>query len=277
MRNKNFKIKTRNTDKTNPIEGKSQAHKSDCDNFSKSVIKDTVCDVNVVGDKNTIGVKNAVDDRNIVDDNSVGNQTPLADNNNVTESTAPVFPQQAHDEYKKQTKKVSVINKLSAVWTIISTIYAIVTTCLFIAKGWVSHVASIVLVSILAVYVCVFIVLVALAVKDIKGGTKRVKLYKKTLKIFKTVASIVLLSLTAVSMVGMSVEGIDQIMKLLAFIITFIVAIVQLGLKIALLIVKLIQMKIAKNFKVEYYKFVDGRKKKKGVMLKLKERKYKEQ
>ena len=59
-------------------------------------------------------------------------------------------------EIEKRQKKATVINKLSAVWTLLSTVYAIASTCLFIAKGWVADTASIVLVSILAVYVCVY-------------------------------------------------------------------------------------------------------------------------
>ncbi len=179
-------------------------------------------------------------------------------------------------EIEKRQKKATVINKLSAVWTLLSTVYAIASTCLFIAKGWVADTASIVLVSILAVYVCVFIVLVVMTFKDVKGGTKRVKTYKKTLKIFKAAANIILLSIAAVSMVGMSFEGFDVIAKFIVFILTFVIAAVQLGLGVAQLIIKFLRVRIAKKFKVEFVKFVDGKKKKKSVLYKLKENKYKD-
>lgn len=198
-------------------------------------------------------------------------------------TTAPQTDSRVHDEVLnaqsdlvKHDKKSSVVTKLSAIWTILSTLYAIVTTGIFIGRGWISHIASIVLLSILAVYICVFIVLVVFTFKDAKGGSKQVKIYRKTLKIFKAIANVVLLSLTAVSMVGMSLEGIDQIAKLIFFIITFVVAVIQLALKITLFVMKLIRMMIAKAFKVEFYKFVDGKQKKKGIVSKVKESRYKQ-
>lgn len=193
----------------------------------------------------------------------------------ITEDELKEAAIQKQDELQKQDKKSSVVTKISAVWTIIFTLYAIVTTGIFIGRGWVSHVASIVLASILGVYVCIFIVLVVFTFKDAKGGTKQVKLYRKTLKIFKAIANVVLLSLSAVSMVGMSFEGIDQVAKLIFFIATFVVAVIQLGLKVTLFVMKLIRMKIAKAFKVEFYQFVDGRKKRKSIAMKYKESKYK--
>ncbi len=194
----------------------------------------------------------------------------------ITEDGLKEAALQKQDELQKQDKKSSVVTKISAVWTIISTLYAIATTGIFIGRGWVSHVASIVLACILGVYVCVFIVLVVFTFKDAKGGTKQVKLYRKTLKIFKAIANVVLLSLAAVSMVGMSFKGIDQVAKLIFFIATFVVAVIQLGLKVTLFAMKLIRMRIAKAFKVEFYKFVDGRKKRKSVAMKYKESRYKQ-
>lgn len=197
--------------------------------------------------------------------------------------TVPPSDTQPNDEVTKaqselvsHDKKSSVVTKLSAIWSILTTLYAIVTTGIFIGRGWISHVVSIVLVSILAVYICVFIVLIVFTFKDAKGGAKQVNIYRKTLKIFKAIANIVLLSLTAVSMVGMSLEGINQIAKLIFFIFTFIVGVIQLALKITMFVMKLIRMRIAKAFKVEYYRFVDGRQKKKGVVSKVKESRYKQ-
>ena len=182
----------------------------------------------------------------------------------------------AQNELVKQDKKSSKISKISAIWTIISTIYAIVTTGIFIGRGWVSQIAAIVLLCILGVYICVFIVLVVVTFKDAKGGATQVKMYKKTLGIFKAIANVVLLSFTAVSMVGMSLEGVDGVLKLIMFIVTFAVGVVQLGLKITLFVMKLIRIQIAKKFKVEFYKFVDGKRKKKSLALKIEESRYKQ-
>lgn len=178
-------------------------------------------------------------------------------------------------ELDRQGKKTFILTKLSAIWTLISTVYAIASTCLFIARGWLSNAVSIVLACILAVYVAVFITLAIMTFKDFKSGKKRVKLYKKTLKIFKAAANIILLSITAVSMVGMSVNGLNDVAKLIAFIITFVVAVIQLGLSVSLLIMKLFKSYITKKFKVEIVRFVDGKKKKKSVAHRLQENKYK--
>ncbi|MDE7372564.1 MAG: hypothetical protein K2N18_00715 [Clostridia bacterium] len=180
------------------------------------------------------------------------------------------------NEIYKREKKATVLNKVSAIWTLLTTLYAIASTCLFIAKGWLGSAVSIVLICILAVYVVVFIVLAVMTFKDVKGGAKRVKTYKKLLKIFKAVANIVLLSITAVSMVGMSLVGFDAVSKWVAFIVTFAVAVIQLGLKIAMLAMKLAKSYVAKRFKVEYFSFVDGRKQKKSAMQKFKESRYKD-
>ena len=198
-------------------------------------------------------------------------------------TTAEVDPEESvrltdsvQKELDKREKKASLVNKLSAIWTLLSTVYAIASTCLFIAKGWLSDVTSIVLGCILGVYVCVFIVLAVMTCKDVKGGAQRVKMYKKLLKIFKAVANVVLLSITAVSMVGMSLEGIDAVSKLVLFIITFVVAVIQLGLKVASLILKIVRVRVSKKFKVEIVRFVDGKKQKKSASAKLKESKYKD-
>lgn len=174
----------------------------------------------------------------------------------------------------ERAKKVGTLAKFSAVFTVISTLYAIVSTCLFIAKGWVSGTVSIVLACILAVYVAVFIVLVVATVKDVKGGTKRIKNYKKFLKIFKALANLIFLCLVAVSMAGMSVAGLKDIARIVSFSVTFAVAVVQLGLKIALLIMRGMRARISKRFKVRIVKFVNGKEMKKGASAKIKERRY---
>lgn len=195
---------------------------------------------------------------------------------NTSQEQAAIEKAAIEQARKKREKKVGVISKVSAVWTLLSTLYAIASTCFFIAKGWVTHTVSIVLAVILAVYVIVFVVLAVMTVKDVKGGKKRIKNYKKALKIFKAVANIIFLSLTAVSMVGISVTGFKEIAKIVWFALSFAVAVIQLGLKISLLILKAVRVHISRRFKVEFVRYVNGKKTKKGVRTKLKERGYKE-
>lgn len=192
-----------------------------------------------------------------------------------SERTQPLA-ESVQDEIYKREKKATVLNKVSAIWTLLTTLYAIASTCLFIAKGWLGGAVSIVLICILALYVVVFIGLAVMMFKDFRSGAKRVKTFKKLLKIFKAVANIILLIITAVSTVGMSLGGFDAISKLIAFIITFAVAVIQLGLNIALLAMKLAKSYVAKRFKVEYVSFVDGRKQKKSIAQKFKESRYKD-
>ncbi|MCM1394462.1 MAG: hypothetical protein NC179_06170, partial [[Eubacterium] siraeum] len=124
--------------------------------------------------------------------------------------------------------------------------------------------------------VVVFVVLAVMTFKDFKGGAKRVRIYKKLLKIFKAVANVVLLAVSAVSMAGMGLKGIDAAAKIVAFSITFAVALVQLGLKVAAFAMKIAKTQISKKFKVEFVKFVDGEMQKKSATSRLKERRYKD-
>ena len=177
----------------------------------------------------------------------------------------------------EEEKRISVLSKISLVWTVISTVYAIVSTCLFVARGWVSGVASYVLVGVLSLYVIVFIVLIVLTVRNPKNCKRNVGLYKKLLKIFKLTANVVFLVLTAISLASIAVVGLDGVFKWIAFILSFAVALVQLGLKVVLLVSKLARMSVARKFKVEVVSFVDGRKQKKNLRAKLEEKKYRDE
>lgn len=176
----------------------------------------------------------------------------------------------------KEDKKISVISKLSLIWTVISTVYAIFSTCLFIARGWVPNTVSYVLVGVLALYVVVFILLIVLTVRNPKYGKRNVGLYKKLLKIFKAIANIAFLVLTAISLAGMTIVGMQGVMKWILFCASFAVALIQLGLKVVLLAIKIGRMYVASKFKVEIVNFVDGKKQKKNLRAKLQENKYKE-
>jgi len=175
----------------------------------------------------------------------------------------------------KQQKKASVVNRIGMLWTLLSTVYAIFSTCVFIARGWVPHTVTYVLIGVLCAYVIAFIVLCVLSFKDPKSGKKHTKTYKKTLKIFKAIVNIVFLALTALSMVGMTMTGMN-VVKIIVFSLTFLVAAIQLGLSIARLLLRLTQLHIAKVYTVKVERFVDGRRKRKAVGDKLKENKYKD-
>ncbi len=178
-------------------------------------------------------------------------------------------------EVVRANKETSTLRKISAIWTLVSTAYAIVTTCLFVSRDWVSSTVSYVLIAILAVYIAAFVGLIVYVVRDPKKGTKSTKTYKKVLGIFKAFINVVFLALTAVSLTGMAANDMS-VGKWIMFVLTFVVAVVQLGLKICLLVMKLVTKHIAKKYKVKIENYRDGSKKKNGAMDKLTERRYRE-
>ena len=175
---------------------------------------------------------------------------------------------------EEEGKKISRLQKVSAIWTVLSTAYAIATTCVSIARGWVDHTLTYVLIALLAVYVVFFIVFVALIFKDPKKGKFGLKTYKKLLKIFKIIVNISFLSLTAVSMAGISSSDMS-VWQWIVFVASFVVAAVQLGLNVWLLIFKLARRRIAKYYKVKITRFVDGKRRKKNVADTIEEKTYK--
>ncbi|MDE5601881.1 MAG: hypothetical protein K2J16_05230 [Clostridia bacterium] len=172
-------------------------------------------------------------------------------------------------------EKISLLRKLSAIWTLISTAYAIVSTCLFISRDWVSSTVSYVLIGILSVYILAFIALIVLVARNPKKGTRAAKYYKTILKIFKTVINIVFLILTAVSMAGMAATNMSA-GKWFMFIMSFIVAFVQLAFKIVMLASKLARRWVAKRFKVKIENYKDGKRKKNTMLDSITERQYKD-
>lgn len=166
---------------------------------------------------------------------------------------------------KEQDKKQSKVAKVSAIWTIISTIYAIITTCVFIANDWVNDTFSIVLLVILIVYIIAFVFLVALTVKDPKKAKLPIKYYKKGLKIFKAFANVVFLVLSAVSMAGIAGGGMG-IKEWIVFIATFMVAVVQLAIKVSLLVLNIVRRNLTSKYKVKVKRYVNGEEKKKKAV-----------
>ena len=176
---------------------------------------------------------------------------------------------------EEENKKLTTFQKIDVVWTVISTLYAIASVCTFVAKKWVDSVYTYALIPMLAVFVGVFITLVALTFKDPKKLKTNVKTYKKVLAIFKAFVNVFFLALTAVSMAGIA-TGKPDLVKWIVFGFTFFVALVQLSLKIAKFAMRCAKNSLSKKFKVEMHNFKDGVKKKKTSSDKIKENSYNE-
>lgn len=69
---------------------------------------------------------------------------------------------------EENDKGLSIVQKLNVAWTVISTLYAIVSVCMFISKKWVESAYTYALIPMLAVFVIVFICLVVFTFKNPK-------------------------------------------------------------------------------------------------------------
>lgn len=174
---------------------------------------------------------------------------------------------------EENDKGLSIVQKLNVAWTVISTLYAIVSVCMFISKKWVESAYTYALIPMLAVFVIVFICLVVFTFKNSKKAQSNIKDYKKALGIFKASVNVMFLALTAVSMVGLA-KGEMSPIKWIMFGASFFVAVVQLVLKITKVVMKAIRKRVAKKFKVEVQKYVDGKRQKKSTADKLTENRY---
>lgn len=172
-----------------------------------------------------------------------------------------VTSEQAVKEPSKREKAVALA---SAIWTLICTLYSIVSVCSFVAKGWVDTTFSRVLIVMLAVYIVIFIVLAVLTLKNPQKRKGDMKTYKKTLGIFKAFVNVVYLAISAVSMAGIA-SGETSLGQWIVFGVTFAIALVQLGLKIASFAFKRIKKAVGKKFKVEVSRYQDGKKKSKTI------------
>ena len=175
---------------------------------------------------------------------------------------------------EERGKDLTVLQKFNIAWTLISTLYAIVSVCTFIAKKWVDSVYTYALIPLLAIFIIVFIALAVLMFKDPKKLKNGVSTYRKVLGIFKAFVNVFFLALTAVSMAGIATSEPD-IVKWAVFCVTLFVALVQLALKIAKFAMRCAKKSLGKKYKVEMHNFKDGVKKKKTNSDKMKERSYK--
>lgn len=177
---------------------------------------------------------------------------------------------------QEEAKKATVFQKLSAIWTLLSAGYIIVATIMFIVKDFVDSTMSYVLVAMLSVYVVVYIVLIALTVNDVKRAKKRVKVYKKFVGTFKVFANITFMVISATAMAGIArqTDAGRQVLEWIMFGITFLVALVQFALKTVSLITMAVKHYAGKKFHVSIERYVDGKKLKKTLKDRMKEKKY---
>lgn len=187
-------------------------------------------------------------------------------------------PKNADSETAKQlaviAKRKARLERVIFVWTIISTLYTIAATCWLIGSGWVERPTAYVLASILCIYILLFVIILVLSKKNPDRSRKSLSYYRKFLKLFRTCANITFLILSAISMAGMAHEGLQSIQQWFLFTLTFAVAVFQLALKIALLILTFSRKRLGKRFSVEVSSFVNG-KRKKTLAHKISEKTYK--
>lgn len=194
----------------------------------------------------------------------------VADNNII--ETVPNESVQAINE---NDKKMSKLNKLSTFWTLISTIYAIITAISLLAKNWVQGTMANVLIAVLVIYIIAFIAIIVLSKSDPKKMKGMVKTYKGLLGIFKGFASVVFLVLSAVSMAGLAMEGDMNFGEWAVFLTTLFVAVIKLAFKITNFAFKIYRKKISKKFKVKITRYVDGKEQKQNTLDAINEKLYK--
>lgn len=148
-------------------------------------------------------------------------------------------------------------------WTIISTIFAIISTSILLSKKWVEGVVSYVILGLLIAYVIGFIVMCA-AIYRHPYNTSGLKVYGKALKIFKALANMAFLVLTLMTMIAIVKENKTlNVAQWLIFFGNLIVAVVQLIIKIISLVRFLAMRHTAKNYSVKVMRYVDGEEQKK--------------
>ncbi len=176
-------------------------------------------------------------------------------------------------ELKHEKRKESTLSVISLIWTLLSTVFAIATTCVYIGRRWVDSVFNYVLIAALALYVGIFIGFVIVAFHNPKKGKRDAKSYKKVIQIFKSFVSLSFLVLTAIDMAALAMSDVG-VVRWLMFVISFAVALIQLTLRIWLFIVGLIRRRLSKMYTVKIKNFVDGKLKRRSVADIYKEHSY---
>lgn len=175
---------------------------------------------------------------------------------------------------QEREKQMSTLQKFSIAWSFITALYTIIATIAFIVSGWIESTLSYVLMGMLALYIIVFCVLLGLSSKKPEKARVSAKIYRRLLSIFKTFANLVFLVLTAVSMAGLASEE-SGFGGWIAFGATFLVALVQLALKITKFILKVSKHSMSRRYKVKVERYVNGEKQESTLGDRIKEKHYK--
>ena len=181
----------------------------------------------------------------------------------------------AIEEVKAKDKRVSLVSRLSVVWTLISTIYTIASTCFLISRRWVDHVFSYVLIGVMVLYVGIFIGLIAFAFDNPKRSGEKAKVFKKLFSILKTFMNIAFIVLAIMQIVALTDAHGAGFLRYLILGVTLLVAVVQLALKLTLLFMRARRKHVAKGYRVRIKRFANGKEKKHSAMDSFKEHLYK--
>lgn len=193
-------------------------------------------------------------------------------NKNVEDAGESVrFTSVKTDTVERAAERQGKLQIASFVWTIISTLYTVGAVIYFIANKWVSSKYNAVLIGLVVAWVIALIVILALAFSkhDAVNGNKALKIYRKALKIFKNLINILFLVITAVSMAGVVSGGVDDLTQWAMLAVMMLVAVIQLVLKIALIVIKIILRRRGKGNMVEVSTYVNGEKKENKTQTKL--------
>ena len=175
---------------------------------------------------------------------------------------------------KELARKDRYLRRFDVAWTIISTIFAIVSTSILLAKNWVEGTISYIILALLIAYVVAFLILCAVIHKN-PDSKVSIKAYSKAIKIFKALTNLAFLVLTAITMVGIlqSGEGFDLKMGVI-FVGNAIVGIVKLVISIVSMVQYISRRHIAKHYSVKVSNFRDGEMQKKTASDRRKEKRY---
>lgn len=193
-----------------------------------------------------------------------------------TDEEAVKFTGVKTDSMERATEKRGKVEIASFIMTIISTLYTIVTVIMFVSKKWVPSGFSGALIALLVIWIVAFVVIIALALsnRDAEKGQKALKIYKKAIKIFKSFVNVMFVAITVVSFAGVAREGIDGLVQWLVMSFTLVVAVVQLALKLAIIVMKLVFTHKGKGKSVEVVTYVNGEKRENKVQSKFLQKLY---
>lgn len=159
----------------------------------------------------------------------------------------------------KETRKQSRLAKASFAWTVISMAYAIISGAVLISGKWILTPYSYIMAGLLAVYVVIFIAVVAFYATDVKKGKKQIKIFKKLFGMFKIFTTLVFLIATAMSMAGVVDARGTGLFEWIVLGVNMFVAAVQLTLKIWLFILGIVAKRVGKKYTVKVQTYVNGK------------------